>query len=96
MQQEIAPIAVRPSTLNGISERMIASHYENHCGESVRTLNAVRAELAALDARASSWRLPERADVERLREPMSMRQRAVRPHAAFMELIFSISNGGLR
>ena len=40
MRQEIAPIAVRPSTLNGI--------------------------------------------------------RAVRPHAAFMELMFSISNGGLR
>ena len=58
MQQEIAPIAVRPSTLNGISERMIVSYYENNYGESVRTLNAVRAELA------------------------------------FMELSFSISNGG--
>jgi len=44
MQQDIAPIAVRSSTLNGISERMIVSHYENHCGGSVRTLNAVRAE----------------------------------------------------
>ena len=57
MQQEIAPIAVRPWTLNGISERMIVSHYENNYGECVRTLNAVRAELVALDARAPAYRL---------------------------------------
>ena len=45
MQQEIAPIAVRPSTLNGISEQMVVSHYENNCGNAVRTLNAIRREL---------------------------------------------------
>jgi Fe-Mn family superoxide dismutase len=45
MQQEIAPIAVRPSTLNGISERMIVSHYENNYGNAVRTLNAVPGNL---------------------------------------------------
>lgn len=48
MQQEISPIAVRPWTLNGISERMIVSHYENNYGGAVRTLNAVRRDLAAL------------------------------------------------
>ena len=48
MPQEIAPIAVRPSTLNGISEQMVVSHYENNYGNAVRTLNAVRRELAAL------------------------------------------------
>jgi superoxide dismutase, Fe-Mn family len=53
MHQPIAPIAVRPWTLNGISERMIVSHYENNYGGTVRTLNAVRAELATLDADAS-------------------------------------------
>jgi len=47
MYQEIIPIPVRPWTLNGISERMIVSHYENNYGGAVRTLNAVRAELAA-------------------------------------------------
>ena len=45
MPQEIAPIAVRPSTLNGISEHMVVSHYENNYGNAVRTLNAVRREL---------------------------------------------------
>jgi Fe-Mn family superoxide dismutase len=57
MQQEIAPIAVRPSTLSGISERMIVSHYENNYGSAVRTLNAVRRELGALDADMSPYRL---------------------------------------
>jgi len=40
MPQEIAPIAVRPSTLNGISEQMVVSHYENNYGNAVRTLSA--------------------------------------------------------
>src|SRR5215472_7372034 len=56
MHQDIAPIAVRPSTLNGISERMIVSHYENNYGNAVRTLNAVRQELA-LDAGVPPYRL---------------------------------------
>ena len=57
MHQPIAPIAVRPWTLNGISERMIVSHYENNYGGAVRTLNAVRAELATLDASMPAYRL---------------------------------------
>ena len=57
MHEEIAPIAVRPSTLSGISERMIVSHYENNYGNAVRTLNAVRRELAGLDAGTSPYRL---------------------------------------
>jgi superoxide dismutase, Fe-Mn family len=57
MHHQIAPIAVRPSTLSGISERMIVSHYENNYGNAVRTLNAVRRELAALDPDGSAYRL---------------------------------------
>ena len=57
MQQEIAPIAVRPSTLTGISEQMVVSHYENTYGNAVRTLNFVRRELAALDAGTPPYRL---------------------------------------
>src|SRR5437660_9424630 len=48
MHQDITPIAVRPWTLNGITERMIVSHYENNNGGAVRTLNALRSELAGL------------------------------------------------
>ena len=50
MPQEISPIAVRPSTLSGLSELMVVGHYENHYGHSVRALNDVRRELAALGA----------------------------------------------
>ena len=57
MPQQIAPIAVRPSTLSGISEQMLVSHYENNYGNAVRTLNAVHRELAALDAGTPPHRL---------------------------------------
>ena len=57
MQQEIAPIGVRPSLLNGISQDMMVSHYENNYGSAVRTLNAVRRELAALDSGTPPYRL---------------------------------------
>ncbi len=56
MNQEITPIPVRPWTLNGLSERLIVSHYENIYGAAVRALNAVRAELA--DARSGDTGLP--------------------------------------
>jgi Fe-Mn family superoxide dismutase len=35
--------------LNGLSERLIVSHYENNYGTAVRSLNAIRDDLAALD-----------------------------------------------
>jgi Fe-Mn family superoxide dismutase len=57
MYQAITPMPVRPWTLNGLSERLIVSHYENHYGAAVRTLNAVRAELVALDAGAPGYRI---------------------------------------
>ncbi len=57
MHQEITPIPVRPWTLNGLSERLIVSHYENNYGAAVRTLNAVRGELAGLDAGTPGYRI---------------------------------------
>jgi Fe-Mn family superoxide dismutase len=57
MQQKVAPISVRPSTLSGLSERMVVSHYENNYGNAVRALNAVRRELATLDAATPPYRL---------------------------------------
>ena len=57
MRYRLAPLFCRPWTLNGISERMIVSHYENNYGGAVRTLNAVRRELAELDGGTSPYRL---------------------------------------
>ncbi len=43
------PISFKPPRLNGLSARLIASHYENNYGGAVRRLNAIQGELAALD-----------------------------------------------
>jgi len=48
MREKIAPIPFRPWMLNGLSERMVVSHYENDYGSAVRALNALRGELQAL------------------------------------------------
>jgi len=57
MDQPIAPIPVRPWTLNGLSERLIVHHYEQHYGGAVRTLNAVRRELSQLGPGAPAYRV---------------------------------------
>ncbi|MBX3502928.1 MAG: superoxide dismutase [Alphaproteobacteria bacterium] len=43
------PISFKPARLNGMSWRLITSHYENNYGGAVRRLNAIRSELAVLD-----------------------------------------------
>jgi superoxide dismutase, Fe-Mn family len=48
-QQQIAQIGCKPWTLNGLSDRLIVSHYENHYGAAVRDVNAVRERRAELD-----------------------------------------------
>jgi Fe-Mn family superoxide dismutase len=50
MRYEIAPLFCRPWTLNGISPRLIESHYEHNYGSAVNRLNALAKELEALDA----------------------------------------------
>jgi Fe-Mn family superoxide dismutase len=54
MRYRVAPLFCRPWTLNGISPRLIESHYEYNYGEAVHRLNAVTDELAALDVAAAA------------------------------------------
>lgn len=49
MDYRIAPLSPTPAKLSGLSERLIASHYENNYGGAVRRLNAITRELAQLD-----------------------------------------------
>ena len=49
MKYKIAPLFCRPWTLNGISARLIESHYENNYGGALNRLNALTEELEALD-----------------------------------------------
>jgi Fe-Mn family superoxide dismutase len=58
MQFHAHPISFKPPRLNGLSARLLASHYENNYGGAVRRLNAIRGELSTLDpASAPGFRL---------------------------------------
>jgi superoxide dismutase, Fe-Mn family len=45
----VRPLLLKPQWMNGLSERLLVSHYVNNYGGAVRRLNAIRARLAALD-----------------------------------------------
>jgi Fe-Mn family superoxide dismutase len=49
MRYQIAPIYCRPWTLNGLSQRLIESHYENNYGGALARLNAITEKLEALE-----------------------------------------------
>ena len=49
MRYAIAPIGCRPWLLNGLSDRLLVSHYENNYGGAVRRLNAITERLESLD-----------------------------------------------
>ncbi|WP_395014992.1 Fe-Mn family superoxide dismutase [Dongia sp.] len=49
MLHAVKPLAFKPPRLAGLSERLLASHYENNYGGAVRRLNAIEARLAELD-----------------------------------------------
>src|SRR5438045_8190370 len=53
MRYEIKPIHCRPWTLNGLSLKLIESHYENNYGGAVRRLNALTQQLESLDFTAA-------------------------------------------
>jgi Fe-Mn family superoxide dismutase len=49
MQYALKQIGCRPWTLNGLSLKLVESHYENNYGGALRRLNAITAQLASLD-----------------------------------------------
>ena len=49
MPYEVKPLACDPTAINGMSERLIVSHYENNYGGAVQRLNAITKKLAELD-----------------------------------------------
>ena len=49
MRYQLAPLYCRPWTLNGMTPRLIESHYENNYGGALARLNAITEELEALD-----------------------------------------------
>jgi Fe-Mn family superoxide dismutase len=49
MRYQLTPIHCRPWLLNGLSLRLIESHFENNYGGALRRLNAISAQLETLD-----------------------------------------------
>ena len=49
MDYALHPLTLAPTTLRGLSENLIASHHANNYAGAVRRLNAIRAQLGALD-----------------------------------------------
>ena len=49
MAYEMKPLSCNPSSLKGLSEKLIVSHYENNYGGAVKRLNAITAQLESLD-----------------------------------------------
>jgi superoxide dismutase, Fe-Mn family len=49
LHHPILPIPRKPYTMNWLPERLIVSHYEKDYGAAVRSLNALRDRLAAMD-----------------------------------------------
>jgi Fe-Mn family superoxide dismutase len=45
----VRPLLLKPQWMNGLSERLLVSHYENNYGGALRRLNAIRGRLASLD-----------------------------------------------
>src|SRR5690348_9246752 len=45
----IRPFLLKPQYMNGLSERLLVSHYENNYGGALRRLNAIRVRLATFD-----------------------------------------------
>src|SRR4051812_22009766 len=49
MAYAVMKLPFKPRVLDGLSERLIVSHYENNYGGALRRLNAIEQRLAALD-----------------------------------------------
>ena len=67
MRYRIAPLFCRPWTLNGISARLIESHYEHNYGSALTRLNAVTEELRRLDIKTTP-----RPAISRLKQEQTM------------------------
>lgn len=49
MKHAIMPLAFKPSRLDGLSAKLVSSHYVNNYGGAVRRLNAIEARMSTLD-----------------------------------------------
>ena len=49
MTIEVRPVLFKPQYLNGLTEKLVVSHYENNYGGALRRLNAIHARIKTFD-----------------------------------------------
>ena len=80
----IIPLPFKPPRLEGLSERLLASHYENNYGGAVRRLNAIERRLDDLD-----WSTAPVFDINGLK-----REELVAANSAILHEIYFDGLGG--
>lgn len=84
MPHQIMPLPFKPPRLEGLSERLVASHYENNYGGAVRRLNAIEHRLDGLD-----WSAAPVFDINGLK-----REELVAANSAILHEIYFNGLGG--
>ena len=62
MEYAIKKLPFDPAKVKGLSEKLLVSHYENNYSGAVKRLNAITAQLAALDCRRGAGVRGQRAE----------------------------------
>ena len=84
MPHQIMPLPFKPPRLEGLSERLLASHYENNYGGAVRRLNAIERRLDGID-----WSAAPVFDINGLK-----REELVAANSAILHEIYFDGLGG--
>lgn len=92
MAYEVLPLPFKPHRLDGLSERLIVSHYENDYGGAVRRLNAIEERLQGLD-----WAAAAVFDVDGLGRERLTTANSMLLHEAYFDALGGSgdANGGL-
>jgi hypothetical protein len=76
MRYQLTPIFCRPWLLNGLSLKLIESHYENNYGGALRRLNAITEQLESLDFAKTPGYVEERyEDASKVEPPRPLVQK---------------------
>ncbi len=91
MAYEVLPLPFKPHRLDGLSERLVVSHYENNYGDAVRRLNAIEGQLAGRD-----WAAAPVFDLKGLGRERLVAANSMVLHEAYFEALGGSGEAGGR
>jgi Fe-Mn family superoxide dismutase len=83
----VRPLLLKPQWMNGLSERLLVSHYEHNYGGALRRLNAISARLAALD-----WARTPTFEINGLKREELIAASSVTLHEVYFESLGGYGN----